>query len=257
MGYEYELEAVETVQPAGGSSFTEISPLSLVLTATTAPSGSTADNLSATAVALYLTENSPFSGTVATFTDTNSSRTASSFIATVIWGDSLSTTGSVSESAGVFSVSAGHTYSASGNFNIQIQIKMVTPYTGTASTVSTAVVSQPLIEIGLSGAFNEIGITTDNDSSVAGQLGTSGNASYSWTALGANASNTIYWNSNPYLLGSPNVADAIKATGQYIGLNCGNCTGLDILATATGASTRGACSRSITPTAPTTSTPWA
>ena len=53
----------------------------------------------------------PFSGTVATFTDNNTSAPASDFTATIHWGDgSAPTIGTVTGSGGTFTVSGTHTY---------------------------------------------------------------------------------------------------------------------------------------------------
>jgi Fibronectin type III domain len=235
-GYSYEIAAVETVKPLGGSPFSQISPFSQALTVTTT-NGSIPDILKATSVGLDATENATFNLTVAQFTDTtNSSLPASDCIVAIDWGDHTSNTGSTTGTGGSFSASGSHVDSASGNFNIQVKITMVSPYTGSAGTVSTATVSQPLMEVGLSCYFHQIGITKPG-SSVQGQLGASGNESYSSTALGSGP--VYWWNSNPYVLGNANVADVVQATGQTIPLSCTNCSSIDILATATGGVNQG------------------
>ena len=48
--------------------------------------------------------------TVATFTDANPSATAGDFTATIDWGDGQTTTGTVTEKNGVFSVAGSNTY---------------------------------------------------------------------------------------------------------------------------------------------------
>ena len=58
----------------------------------------------------------PGATTVATFTDSNTSDTPSSFAATINWGDGTTTTGTVSGSNGTFTVAGGHTYADEGSF---------------------------------------------------------------------------------------------------------------------------------------------
>ena len=53
--------------------------------------------------------------TVATFTDSNPSDLASGFTAEIAWGDGMSSAGSVSGSAGSFTVAGGHTYADEGS----------------------------------------------------------------------------------------------------------------------------------------------
>src|SRR5207302_118754 len=53
---------------------------------------------------------------VASFTDTNLADTASSFTATIDWGDGTTTPGTVVGSNGNFTVEGGHTYSDENQF---------------------------------------------------------------------------------------------------------------------------------------------
>jgi hypothetical protein len=62
------------------------------------------------------------STTVAAFTDTNTSDTASSFMATIDWGDGTTTSGTVAGSSGAFTVTGGHTYADEGNFALGVTI---------------------------------------------------------------------------------------------------------------------------------------
>jgi hypothetical protein len=59
---------------------------------------------------------------VATFTDTNRSDTASSFTATINWGDRTTTSGRVTGSNGAFTVTGGHTYAVEGSFPLGVTI---------------------------------------------------------------------------------------------------------------------------------------
>jgi len=56
----------------------------------------------------------PATTDVASFTDTNTSDTASDFTATIVWGDGSTSTGTVVGSSGHFTVEGGHTYSDEG-----------------------------------------------------------------------------------------------------------------------------------------------
>ena len=62
----------------------------------------------------------PASTTVATFTDSNGSDTASDFTATINWGDGTTTAGTVSGSAGAFAVAGGHTYADEGSDTLSV-----------------------------------------------------------------------------------------------------------------------------------------
>jgi hypothetical protein len=93
--------------------------------------------LSATGVK---TSSSPtFSGTVANFTDEDSSTsTASNFTATIEWGDGTSSTGSVGGSGGSYSVNGNHTYKSTGFFTIVV--KIVDDGGSTAEATSTVLI---------------------------------------------------------------------------------------------------------------------
>jgi hypothetical protein len=76
--------------------------------ATVAP---TAPNLAVTAQNITATSGQQFSGQVATFTDVNTSATASDFTATINWGDGTTSTGTITaDPKGGFDVSGTHTY---------------------------------------------------------------------------------------------------------------------------------------------------
>jgi hypothetical protein len=63
-----------------------------------------------------------FSGTVASFTDANTGGSTADFTATIEWGDGSSSTGTVSGSAGSYSVSGSHTYASTGPFEVIVKI---------------------------------------------------------------------------------------------------------------------------------------
>jgi hypothetical protein len=64
-----------------------------------------------------------FGGTVANFTDANTTSTTADFIATIDWGDGTpATAGAVSGEGGSYSVSGSHTYEGTGFFTIKVHI---------------------------------------------------------------------------------------------------------------------------------------
>jgi hypothetical protein len=85
--------------------------LSLTKVAASAPAiATTGQNISAVA-------GQSFSGLVATFTDTNTAATASSFTATINWGDGTTSTGTVTaDPNGGFDVTGTHTYTSSNDW---------------------------------------------------------------------------------------------------------------------------------------------
>ena len=75
-----------------------------------------ADVFTVQAHALTFTANpgQAFSGTVATFTDSDTSNVAGDFSATINWGDGTTSAGVISDTAGAISVSGAHTYATAG-----------------------------------------------------------------------------------------------------------------------------------------------
>jgi hypothetical protein len=115
--------------------------------------------------------------TVATFTFGNPSIPASSYTATINWGDGVTTPGTVSGSNGNFSVSGGHTYAADGTFVVLMSITDPSNNTQTASkpvVVKRAPVTSysTFIEVGTDEFANNVltGVFDDaNPNDVAGQ----------------------------------------------------------------------------------------
>jgi hypothetical protein len=221
--YEYAVAAAES---GAYSAFGQ------PLTVTT---GSPVDVLAAQALTPSPIRGQTFTATIALFSDTDESTSASSFTATINWGDWMTSPGTIYGEDGSFSVVGTHTYSSFGNFPVSVKITLGSPVTASASTVSTATVSPPSGAVTLSSYYNEVGITTTG-SSTKGALGTGANESYSSTALGGS---TITWNSAPFTLGSANANDAVEATGQTIALNCTNCSSIELLAAATNGANQG------------------
>lgn len=95
--------------------------------ATTAASGTVtvADNdaISAAGTTINGNPNEPLTDvTVATFSDSNTVNVAGDFVATIDWGDGTTSTGTISGSNGVFTVSGSHTYTQSGQDTITVNV---------------------------------------------------------------------------------------------------------------------------------------
>ena len=114
-------------------------------TKVTAPSSVTVTPAALVATGTTLTPapvaGTPFTGTVATFTD-NTGTTAAGFTASIDWGDANSTTtqGTITPTPSGFTVSGTFTYPSPGLFNPTVTITRVVGNT-TAKAVSTANVS--------------------------------------------------------------------------------------------------------------------
>jgi hypothetical protein len=66
------------------------------------------DDIAVTPLPIAVGENQQFKGSVATFTDPSATAN-DTFTATILWGDNTTSTGNVSGSAGVYTVSGSHT----------------------------------------------------------------------------------------------------------------------------------------------------
>jgi len=99
-----------------------------------------ADVLAGTGLAIAATRGVTFAGAVATFSDTNTNNVASDFVATINWGDSVVTAGTVTGSAGAFTVSGSHAYAATGAFPVIVTLSDDAPGTATATATGTATV---------------------------------------------------------------------------------------------------------------------
>jgi hypothetical protein len=107
----------------------------------TAAASVTSAELAPTAAAIAATAGAAFSGPVATFADSNASEPASSFAATIDWGDgSGPSTGVVTGGAGRFSVAGNHAFGAPGSFPVSVTITDAGGDQASATVSSSAVV---------------------------------------------------------------------------------------------------------------------
>ncbi|MGE5234643.1 MAG: hypothetical protein ACM3OB_11080 [Acidobacteriota bacterium] len=100
-----------------------------------------ADVLSGTPVAIAASAMVPFTGTVATFTDTYTGNVPGDFTATIDWGDASTSAGTVTGGGGSFSVTGTHTYATPGSFSVTVTLSDDAPGTATATVSSPAIVA--------------------------------------------------------------------------------------------------------------------
>jgi hypothetical protein len=97
---------------------------------------------SATGTPISSTEGSPFSGPVATFAEPDASAPASQYSATIDWGDSSNSPGTVTGPlGGPFTVSGSHTYIEEGSYPVKVTITDNVNSSNTTIATSTAAVA--------------------------------------------------------------------------------------------------------------------
>jgi len=125
-----------------------------------------ADVLTPQGVTFTANPGQAFTGTVATFTDSNTANAPSDFGATITWGDGITSAGTVSGGNGTFTVSGTHTYAASGQDAVAVTLADDAPGTATATANSTANVGAALtVQVTLSGTPQEGQTLTANAAS--------------------------------------------------------------------------------------------
>jgi hypothetical protein len=153
---------------------------------------------------------SSLTGTVATFTDTNSSLTASSFSASIAWGDGTTSTGSISLSAGTFSISGTHVYTAYGTYATTVTI------TGPSSETSVATGSVQVADAAITAHYLNFAATAGVPFS--GEVATFTDANSYITASSFNA--IITWAPGVYtaatVTADPHVSGQFDVSGSYI-----------------------------------------
>ncbi|HYR50155.1 MAG TPA: NEW3 domain-containing protein, partial [Candidatus Eisenbacteria bacterium] len=119
-------------------------PISVVVTAggQSADAGSTATvadaALTESPINVAATEGIAFSGAVATFSDANPNGTAAEFTASINWGDTSSSAGTVVANAlGGFTVNGAHTYAEEGNYSVTVMITDAGGSTASASSFAS------------------------------------------------------------------------------------------------------------------------
>jgi hypothetical protein len=92
-------------------------------TATATSTANVADAALTASCAAAAVSGQSFSGPVANLTDANTLGSAADFTATIDWGDASTSSGTVSGSAGSYTISGSHTYTTTGSFTIMTAIK--------------------------------------------------------------------------------------------------------------------------------------
>ncbi len=83
------------------------------------------------------TEGSIFNGVLGTFTDSNTSDTASTFTGIVNWGDGTTSTPTITGGLGTFSLSGGHTYAEEGTYSVVLNVIDVAADSATGTGTAT------------------------------------------------------------------------------------------------------------------------
>jgi hypothetical protein len=140
---------------------------------------------------------------VATFTSTYAGSLASDFVASIDWGDSNTTAGTVSGAGGSFTVTGSHTYTTGGTDTLKVSVADEAPGTATASGTSTASINlggQMVLTSATEGTAlaNNTPVATFTDNNLTDTAG-SFTASINWgdgvttagTVVGASGSFTV------------------------------------------------------------------
>jgi hypothetical protein len=103
-------------------------------------------HITASGTSVSATQGHSFTATVATFKDPDTTAVAGDYSATINWGDGHSSTGSISGSAGSFTVKGTHTYSKAGTFTITVKIIDTDNSANSATVKSTAKVASGVVK---------------------------------------------------------------------------------------------------------------
>lgn len=117
---------------------TEIGPGGATASGSATAAVAEADVLQGTPATFAAQQGVPFTGAVATFTDTDAANVPGDFTATIQWGDGTTSAGTVAGGGGTFTVSGTHTYASSGPFSVTVALADDPPGTAQASVTSTA-----------------------------------------------------------------------------------------------------------------------
>jgi hypothetical protein len=99
--------------------------------------------LAVTAVNVSTAEGAPFNGTVATFSDSDTSRTPASFTSSIHWGDGTApTVGTITGGAGSFTVTGQHTYADEGTSTTTVTVTETGPGGATSTGTGSASVTE-------------------------------------------------------------------------------------------------------------------
>ncbi len=119
-------------------------------------------------------------GTLTTFTDPQTTDTASQFSATVNWGDGTSTIGTITGGNGSFAVMGSHTYGTGGSFPVSIAIQQVGNSFNSAVANDTADMNAPPSPV-ITGAP---AVTSPNGAAFSGSVNPDGLATTAYFQYG-------------------------------------------------------------------------
>jgi hypothetical protein len=125
----------------------DVSPGTGTATTTDTATVTEADSLSGSPVTFSAAAGTPFTGTVANFTDTLTTNVPGDFTATINWGDATTSAGTVTGGGGSFAVSGTHTYAGTGTFSVTVTLSDDAPGTATAQVTSTAHVGSTALSV--------------------------------------------------------------------------------------------------------------
>ncbi len=118
--------------------------------------------LALTGVPFTITQNSAFSGTVASLLDGDSNATAADYTVLIAWGDGSVTNGVVQASTtgpGRFNISGGHTYAFPGNYTVAVTVRDVGSATAATSFAATVNASPLYALTGSLAASSDSGVS--------------------------------------------------------------------------------------------------
>jgi hypothetical protein len=163
------------------------------------------DALTPQGTAITATAGQSFSGTVASFTDTDTASGSGDFAATINWGDGTTTAGTVSGGSGTLTVSGDHTYSAAGTDTVTVTLSDNAPGTASATATSQATVNPQLVgQLVLAAATEHVALagsttvatftdanTSDTASSFTATINWGDGTTTSGTVAGSNGAFTV------------------------------------------------------------------
>jgi hypothetical protein len=125
----------------------DVSPGTGTATVTDTATVTEADSLTGSPVSFSAAAGTPFTGTVANFSDTLTTNVPGDFTATINWGDATTSAGTVTGGGGSFAVSGTHTYAGTGTFSVTVTLSDDAPGTATAQVTSTAHVGTTALSV--------------------------------------------------------------------------------------------------------------
>lgn len=150
-------------------------------------------------------EGKSATGTVATFTDPDTSATAGEYSASISWGDGSTSAGSIAGSAGHFSVAGTHTYAEEGAYTISVKITDVDNAANSATASTPAKVNDA--------ALHATGVNAKSKLAFSGVVATFTDDDPNGTLSDYTAS--ISWGDGSTSSGSFPVADRFEVFGSH------------------------------------------